>query len=168
MFLVMVNKHNILDELILVTTDREKAQQHFLDTCQEHLSNWDDYTQDDKNALLDMGYEQLVGEGAIVLVDTDGITSDGQIAAEIHKTVPPMVNKITRWISSGEIGEEKTVGGVIEKAGRLLDKSCSEELFGQVIFEAEDGNTYVLNCEGCIGQINPEYLEDMLLEQGHA
>lgn len=161
MYLVMVNKDNLPQDVILVTMDRNKAQAQFLDTCSTQLSNWDAYTQDDKDILLDQGYERFGANEAILLVDTDGFTSDNEIAAAICGFPPKKVNKITRWIASGEIGEVDTIEEVLETAGRMLDKSCSEELFGQVIFEAEDGKVYVLNCEGTIGKINPEYLADV-------
>ncbi|MHA2279688.1 MAG: hypothetical protein ACXAC5_02175 [Promethearchaeota archaeon] len=159
----MVNKENVLHDLILVTPHRDKAEAQFFDTCSALLSNWDEYSSDDKQALLDLGYEQT-GDGAIVLIDTDGITCDAQIAAEINKTPPPGVQRIKKWIRSGEIGELATIMEVMQRAGTLLDKSCAEEIFGSVIFEAEDGQVYVLNCEGHLGVINLNYLRDVLEE----
>lgn len=102
MFIVQINKNNILDELVLVTTDLKKAQQHFLDTCSDHLSNWDKYTQADKDALLDLGYEQT-GDGAIVLIDTDGITSDDAIRDELARqgdVTTPEIEALVKEIGS--------------------------------------------------------------------
>jgi hypothetical protein len=160
MFLVMVNEDNVLRELVLVTTNVDKARAQFLDTCSTEISNWAEYDEEDREAALDEGYERF-GNAAVVLVDTDGPTSDAAIAAEINKTPPPGVHKITRWIRSGEIGEAQTIEEVIGRAGRILDKCESHEIFGEVVFEAEDGEVYVLTCEGGIGQANPEYLDGL-------
>jgi len=37
--------------------DVEQANAYFLQKCEDNLSNWDEYTQEDKDALLDEGYE---------------------------------------------------------------------------------------------------------------
>lgn len=163
MFLVQVNKGNILHELILVTTDRDKAQAQFLDTCASAISNWADYTQADKDALLDLGYEQT-GDGAVVLIDTDGVTSNNAIAAALLKQPPKTVDRITTWLRTGEIGEAPTITELLERAGRLLDKCESHEICGEVIFVAEDGNTYVVTTEVVVGEIHPEYLKEVLEE----
>lgn len=161
MFLVMVNTNNVLHGLVLITTDREKAQAQFLDTCSTEISNWDEYTQADKDALLDLGYEQTGNGGAVVLVDTDGHTSDNAIAAEIGKFPPKTVNNVTKWLRTGEIGACSTIEDVIERAGRLLDSCASHEICGEVIFTAEDGKTYVVNVEAVVGEINPDYLKEL-------
>lgn len=83
MYLVMVNKDNLPQDVVLVTTDRDKATAQFLDTCSERLSNWDEYSPDDKEALLDLGYEHFGNNEAVVLVDTDGPTSDAEIRDQL-------------------------------------------------------------------------------------
>lgn len=87
MYLVVINKDNLPQDVVLVTADREKALAQFLETCGERLSNWDEYTADDKEALLDQGYELTGDNTAVVLIDTDGPTSDAEIAAEIADEV---------------------------------------------------------------------------------
>lgn len=75
MYLVIINKNNLPQDMVLVTTDLDKAQAQFLDTCSTQISNWDEYDQDDKDALLDLGYEQT-GDGAVVLIDTEGFDDE--------------------------------------------------------------------------------------------
>jgi hypothetical protein len=43
-----------------------EAELTFLNKCAENLSNWDDYTPDDRSALLEQGYEKF-GHGSICL-----------------------------------------------------------------------------------------------------
>lgn len=72
---------------------------------------------------------------------------------------------IKKWIRQGEFSDDVyTVRDLYEEAGGLLDNSCSHEIFGSVIFEGDDGQVYVMNVEGCLGEINPDYLKDVLAE----
>jgi len=167
MYLVQVSKHNILDALVYVGCDREVAIGHFFDTCSTCISNWDEYDQNDKDALLDAGYERF-DHGAVLLIDTDGITSDAEISAMINTEPPPGVEKIRRWVESGEIGEAETIDEVLERAGRCLDKVCSHEICGPVVFQAENDKWYVLHIEGVITEARPQYIKDCLAEKSIA
>lgn len=73
--------------------------------------------------------------------------------------------KIVRWLSSGEMDDGGTVlentNDLYEVAGRLLDKACSSDILGSVAFEADNGKVYVMNVAGCIGEIDPDYLEQL-------
>lgn len=164
MFLVQNNdNHGVLKELVYVGCDRETAQEHFFSTCSTAISNWAEYTRDDQEVCLDDGYAEF-GGGAILFIDTDGITSDAEIAAMIGKYPLPDVQKIKRWVESGEIGEVKTIDEILEKAGRCLDAACSHDICGPILFQAEDDKWYVLTVEGVIGEAAPEYVSDCLEE----
>lgn len=43
-----------------------QAEQHFLDLCREKIWNFDEYTQDDIDAILDNGYEKY-GDNSICI-----------------------------------------------------------------------------------------------------
>lgn len=79
---------------------------------------------------------------------------------------------IKRWIRTGEFGGDDELPGntndVYYVAGCLLDSACSHEIFGTVVFEADNGKVYVMSVEGCLGEINPDYLKDLeeFAEQG--
>ena len=164
MYLVMVNKDNLPQDVILVTTDRDRATEQFLETCSERLSNWDAYTQDDKDILLDQGYELFGNNEAIVLIDTDGPTSDNEIAAELGGFPPMTVEKITRWVEAGEIGEAKTIDEVLERAGGCLDSVQSHEICGPILFQAENDKWYTGTVELVIMEAHPDYVKNSLLE----
>lgn len=68
---------------------------------------------------------------------------------------------IKRWIASGEVGEHDDFRSLLETAGRLLDKSCASDIFGDVVFEAEDSTVHVMTVEGVIGEANPDYVKDL-------
>jgi len=160
MYVVVVNEDNILREVVCVTKDAKVAEDHFLDACKTNSSNWDEYEIEDVAAFLEDAYYQF-GNQAVVLMDVSNVKSDAEILAELAKTPPPGVHKITNWIRSGEIGEVDTIEEVIGRAGTLLDKACSHEIFGDVVFGAEDGKVYVLTCEGQVGLIAKDYLEQI-------
>jgi hypothetical protein len=103
-----------------------------------------------------------------MLIDTDGFTSDDEIGAAIGRYPPRRVQEITKWLCDGEIGEAATIDEVIERAGRCLDAAQSHEICGEVLFEAEDGKTYVLTVEGTIGEANPDYLAAVLEDQNES
>lgn len=68
MFIVMTIKDNVPEDIIGVFIVRELAQKCFLDACSTRLSNWDEYDNEDKEALLDQGYEEF-GNGSITYID---------------------------------------------------------------------------------------------------
>lgn len=74
---------------------------------------------------------------------------------------PPM--KITKWIRDGIHGlsHVKDTAQLYEEASNALNGACSWDIMGTVVFEAEDGKTYVGNVEFDIGLINPDYLKQL-------
>ena len=44
-------KDGVVDELT-ICTNGDHAEKVFLDLCKTHISNWDEYTQDDIDAIL--------------------------------------------------------------------------------------------------------------------
>jgi hypothetical protein len=62
---VIVIKNNIVDANILCA-NREEAQRVFLDKCNTYISNWDEYSKEDVDAVLEDGYEKF-GNGSICL-----------------------------------------------------------------------------------------------------
>lgn len=165
MFLVLVNKDSVLEEIAHVGVDRQVAEQRFIEVCSERISNWDEYTPADVAAVLENGYEMFgKGVGAIVLVDTDGWTNDEAIAAMTGGFPPKDVQRVERWVECGEIGEVQTIDEILERAGACLDASQSHEICGPILFQAEDGRWYTLTVEGVIAVAHPQYVEDTLKE----
>lgn len=73
MLAVTVIRDNVIDSITLFPeTDegRAKAESAFLLTCNDVLSNFDEYTQDDIEAILDNGYETF-GNGSVCLSVTE-------------------------------------------------------------------------------------------------
>ena len=74
MLSVTVIRNGVVDEMTLFKSDtveeRQKAENFFLDRCGEILTNWDEYTNDDKDAILDNGYESF-GNGSICICTPD-------------------------------------------------------------------------------------------------
>lgn len=74
MIAVTVIRDNVVDDITLfedkTPEDRRRAEDYFLTRCGEVLSNWDEYTQDDKDATLDNGYETF-GNGSICICTTE-------------------------------------------------------------------------------------------------
>ncbi len=62
---VIVVKNNVVEENVLCR-DGKHAEKVFLDKLAERLSNWDEYDQDDIDAVLDNGYEEF-GNGSVCL-----------------------------------------------------------------------------------------------------
>ncbi len=77
--------------------------------------------------------------------------------------------KIKRWIRDGHEGfegqEMEDTEDLLEAAGRLLDKACSHDIVGEVLFEGEDGKFYVGCVEFCIDEANPDYVREALEEE---
>lgn len=58
---IIVNKQSReLQQKAFPETDEgnKQAEQYFLDLCSTHFSNWNEYTQKDIDAILDVGYEE--------------------------------------------------------------------------------------------------------------
>lgn len=74
---------------------------------------------------------------------------------------------IQRWIREGNDGLSscaQTIGELLEYAGGCLDRACSYDIVGEVVFEAEDGVTYVGTVEFVIGRANPDYVKELIEE----
>lgn len=76
--------------------------------------------------------------------------------------------QIRELVCSGELDAPANTRDMLEQAGRLLDKSCSHEIVGEVLFRAEDKKWYVGTVEFVIGRANGVYARDTLLESGAA
>lgn len=64
-------------------------------------------------------------------------------------------------IDSGELSNPTDRQELLEQAGRLMDKACSWDILGDVLF-VEDGEWYVASVETVIGRANPTWLKDRL------
>jgi hypothetical protein len=62
---VIVIRDNVVEENILCC-DEEHADNVFLDKLAERISNWDEYSQDDIEAVLDNGHEKF-GNGSVCM-----------------------------------------------------------------------------------------------------
>jgi len=62
---VIVIRNGVVDENIL-SSSKEQAETLFLKKCESILSNFDEYTEHDKRAILDDGYETF-GCGSICI-----------------------------------------------------------------------------------------------------
>ena len=78
--------------------------------------------------------------------------------------LPAWPLKVTRWIRKGELGlpdEDCDTDDILEGAGRILDNNCVSDNFGDVVFEASDGRTYVGNAEFVLSECDPDYLQQL-------
>jgi len=66
--MVIVVKNQVVDSA-RICNNRKHAEETFLTECESRLSNWDSYTPEDKEIILDQGYETF-GNGSICLVWT--------------------------------------------------------------------------------------------------
>ena len=77
----------------------------------------------------------------------------------------PKPLKVKKWILTGELDDTiKTQAQILDRAGSLLDKACSHEILGEVLFQATNGKYYVVTVEAVIGRANPAYLKDSLAD----
>lgn len=76
--------------------------------------------------------------------------------------------KIKSWLRDGHHGLSKqdinNTEDLLAAAGRCLDKACSGDIMGEIVFEGEDGKTYVGNVEFVIMEANTEYVESVKQE----
>ena len=63
--IVVVIKDNVLDN-VETFKDGMAGENLFLQKCSENLSNWDEYTVEDKSTILENGYEKF-GNGSICI-----------------------------------------------------------------------------------------------------
>jgi len=86
-------------------------------------------------------------------------------AAALNAPKFPM--KIVEFIREGEIVIDKesrdklTTQDLINTAGRMMDRACTYDILGDVVFRCEDNQVYVMNIEAEIGLINPDYLKQL-------
>jgi len=75
---------------------------------------------------------------------------------------------IKRFIRDGHLSKSpdvKDTRELLERAGYLLDKSCSHDICGEILFEGSDGNFYCLTVEAVIAEANPEYVKEVMAEE---
>ena len=73
--------------------------------------------------------------------------------------------KIKKWLWDGHhsLSDEcETTEDLLESAGRLLDKACSHDIAGEVVFQGADGKYYVGCVEFVISEASLDYLEQVL------
>ena len=59
-YVIKINKARIVESIDTFEDTQEgnnKAEERFLELCSDTFSNWDEYTDSDKQELLDNGYE---------------------------------------------------------------------------------------------------------------
>ena len=75
----------------------------------------------------------------------------------------PVPMGIARWIRDGELGAGiENTNDLYEALGRGLDKACTGDIFGDVVFEDEDGVVNVVTVEACVDEVNQQYLRELL------
>lgn len=75
--------------------------------------------------------------------------------------------KIVKWIRDGNDGLSSRIDDdedLLDAAGRALDKACSWDIMGEVLFLADDGNYYAGCVEFMITPANQVYVDDCLAE----
>jgi|SRR5579859_462779 len=84
----------------------------------------------------------------------DGLAGDGR--------------RIVRWLRDGNDGLSAegitTVQDLLNYGGRALDKACSSEILGEVVFQTEDGEWQVATVEVVVDRANPELVAEWLAE----
>lgn len=69
MYMVALMKDNLPEDIIYFGDKRRLAQNKLLYLCSSYVSNWDEYTEEDKESILDDGYENLINGKTIVMFD---------------------------------------------------------------------------------------------------
>ena len=73
--------------------------------------------------------------------------------------------KIKRMIAAGELWDDaRDTDALLTSADIALDKACSYEILGRVLFEGEDGKFYTVTVEAVIGEASKLFVEDTLQE----
>jgi hypothetical protein len=168
MFLVIRITDNVLNDIQFVGTDRQQAQDHFIDACRNHLTNFCDYSQEDIDNVLDEGYAEFVN-GSICLVDTDGWSSDAEIRDMLQRSMkdlkegrgsvypagvrPSMQASINRGIADLQAGrvdlveDEDTSTRKIEMAVIFRDGTWSKDHIVEVPANTPEDRLEVLGRE---------------------
>jgi hypothetical protein len=72
--------------------------------------------------------------------------------------------KIRQVLLEGELDSPQNIPDMLEQAGRLLDKSSSYDICGEVLFRDDKGDFHVGTVEFVIGKAAPGYLVDTLAD----
>lgn len=174
MFLVQVNDNDgILTELVHIGIDREVAETKFLDTCIALLHDAEglhdaEYSEDEKNAILDNGYEK-VGAGVAMLIDTSNCTTDDKLRDALTGQ-PAEDMTVAEIVEDGEVALEEgmSVDKILELCGENLDACCSWDIQGQILFKGSDGKWYTITTESTIDLAAPEFVSEVLAENQNA
>lgn len=72
---------------------------------------------------------------------------------------------IREWLASGELSLDlTTTNEVYESAGQILDKACSYDILGPVLFQGEDRKFYTMTVEAVLGEASEDFVKSMLPE----
>lgn len=165
MFIVQVNDNEgVLKKLVHVGFDRQVSETKFLATCSE-LLHGSEYTEDEKSIILDNGYEMVGAEGVVLLIDTDGVTSDDELRDALTGQ-PAGDMTVAEIVQDGEVplAEGMGVDEILVLCGNNLDAACSWDIQGQILFKGSDGEWYTITTESIIGIANPEFVKETLAE----
>lgn len=69
--------------------------------------------------------------------------------------------KIKRFLRSGDLSEPESIKDnhdLLETFSDVLDAIQTQDVLGEIIFEATDGKTYVMLLEPSFHEISPDYL----------
>ena len=84
------------------------------------------------------------------------------MAKKIKKAKPI---KIKRIIAAGELWEDaRDTNDLLTSAGIVLDKNCSNEILGRVLFEGKDGKFYTVTVQAVIDEVSKGFAADVLQE----
>jgi hypothetical protein len=73
--------------------------------------------------------------------------------------------RVKKWLLHGELNPRNhKLSSVIEECGRLLDKSCTGDILGDVLYEGTDGKYYTIHVEALIQEAYPLYVQDIKTE----
>lgn len=75
--------------------------------------------------------------------------------------------KIAQWLDGGEMDLEDCADtdAILDRAGRMLDKSYVFDGLGSVLFKGEDGKLYTATIECVIDEADPGWAEQILIEK---
>lgn len=62
----LIEDNIIVDITTFYDTDRNKAESLFFDLCETSFSNFDEYTEKDRDAILTQGYERGGNKGICI------------------------------------------------------------------------------------------------------
>lgn len=83
MYLVVLIEDNVVIEQIRLAQDYESAKAAFLDACNTHISNWDEYDAKDIDDVLDQGYE-IFGNKSVCFLDMTNTTGWHSISRRLE------------------------------------------------------------------------------------